>query len=247
MKEIPILFSTPMVQAILEGRKTQTRRAAAVPYGDHHGTDIMDWHLSKHPHFEYGKWWYNVQSDVDSYNTFELKAKYGRPGDLLWVRETWGIGSRPNPFEGSIDGIEFKADAKYLDDIELLPLYTPEGFDFEKYERAGWRPSIHMPKAAARIWLQVTDVRVERLQDISEEDAIAEGSRPRSHSCGGFGYYEAGGDIQDCICQKWDREPKVMGFFDLWSEINGKDSLDANPWVWAISFKVLSTTGRPNV
>lgn len=231
MKEIPILFSTPMVQAILEGGKSQTRRIAAVPVGDHHGIDIMDWGLSEHPYQENGKWLYNVQSDVDDYNTFELKPKYGQPGDLLWVRETWGVGSRPDPFEGSVDGIEFKADSQFIDDIESLPLHQFEDFDYGNYDKNGWRPSIHMPKNIARIWLQVTDVRVERLQDISTADIEKEGiSFDQLKGC------------DPCI-------PASVHFHqewkNLWVKINGPESWQANPFVWCISFEILSTTGKP--
>lgn len=183
----------------------------------------------------------------DSVLHTSIPCGYGRPGSWLWVRETWGVGSRPDPFDGSVDGIEFKADAKFIDDVELLPLHRHENFDYGNYDKSGWRPSIHMPKAISRIWLQVTDVRVERLQDISEEDAVAEGSTPRSHRCGGFGYYEAGGDIHDCVCQSWERDASVMGFKDLWCEINSADSWQVNPWVWVVTFNLLSTTGKPDL
>lgn len=237
MKEIPLLYSTPMVQAILQGRKTMTRRLAAVPVGDHHGIDIMDWHLSKHPYQEDGKWLYRVQSEVDDSDTFDLKPKYGKPGDFIWVRETWGVGCRPDPFQGWVDGIEYKADEKYIDDIESLPLHLYEGFDYSKYEGGGWRPSIHMPKAIARIWLRVTDVKVERLQDISEDDAIAEGVEKIND--GAFPYKHYGGSTASCADAK-------TSFRTLWLEINGDESWDLNPFVWVISFEVLSTTGKPS-
>lgn len=244
-----------MVQAILDGRKTQTRRIAAVPVGDHHGTDIMDWHLSKHPYQENGKWLYSVQTDVDDHATFELKPKYGQSGDLLWVRETWGVGSRPDPFQGSVEGIEFKADGKYIDDIESLPLHFYDDFEFGNYDKSGWRPSIHMPKAISRIWLQATDVRVERLQGITEQDAIAEGVKPA--------HCESNENCPSLLCKSgctaigewWNYlDPNGEGFpaytakesFEtLWQSINGTDSWAANPWVWVISFKVLNTTGMP--
>lgn len=247
MKEIPILFSTPMVQAILEGRKSQTRRIAAVPVGDHHGIDIMNWGLSKHPYQENGKWLYNVQSDVDDHNTFELKPKYGQPGDLLWVRETWGVGSRPDPFEGSVDGIEFKADSRFIDNIESLPLHQFEDFDYGNYDKSGWRPSIHMPKSIARIWLQVTDIRVERLQDISEEDAKAEGVEwrimgPEYKHLEGERLYKDYLNPDQTECGPIYAKDS---FCYLWQSINGPESWQVNPWVWCISFKILSTTGKP--
>ena len=213
MKEIPILFSTPMVQAILAGRKKQTRRVAAVPVHDHYGTDIMDWGLSKHPYKKDGKWLYNVQSDVDSYNTFELKAKYGQPGDLLWVRETW----RGIEQDYGLPRYEYKA----TESINLTDK---------------WKPSIHMPKEAARIWLQVTDIRVERLHDITEDDAIAEGVEKLGDFV--FPYKHYASNTASCVDAK-------TSFRTLWQEINGDESWEANPWLWVISFKVLSTTGKP--
>lgn len=222
MKEIPILFSTPMVQAILTGRKTQTRRLAEVPVHDHYGTDIMDWGLSKHPYQKEGKWLYNVQSDVDSCNTFELKAKYGQSGDLMWVRETW------------------RYEMGYIGE---WPHQEPVGYvykaDEDQYE-GKYRPSIHMPKEAARIWLQVTDVRIERLRDISEHGAIAEGveKRPGTGRSTQFDYKHYAYELS------YDVDAKVS-FRTLWEKINGADSWQANPWVWVISFKVLSITGKP--
>lgn len=250
IKEIPILFSTSMVQALLEGRKMQTRRLVKWP-------EVPEWH---HPDYDPctmvkpngGVWWphfrrfgFNGKRPIDE--TGAVKCPYGQPGDILWVRETWGVGCRPDPFQGSIDGIEFKADGKYIDDIESLPLHFYDDFDYGNYDKSGWRPSIHMPKSIARIWLQVTDVRVERLQDISEDDAQAEGTTPRRHRCGGFGFYEAGGDVHECVCQSWEGDADVMGFKDLWCEINGAESWQANPWTWVISFNVLSTTGKPEL
>jgi len=238
MKEIPILFSTPMVQAIMAGRKTMTRRIAAVPVGDHHGTDIMDWGLSKHPYQNDNMWLYNIQTDVDDYATIELKAKYGKCDDLLWVRETWGVGSRPDPFVGGVDGFEFKADEMMIDEKEYLPIYPCDDFDFGNYDKNGWRPSIHMPKVAARIWLQVTDVRVERLNDIIEADAIAEGVEKIDYSPFPWKYY--GSEYAGCSDAR-------TSFQSLWQLINGDESWEANPWVWVVSYKVLSTTGKPSL
>lgn len=239
-----MLFSTPMVQAIIEGRKTQTRRIAAVPVGDHHCIDIMDWGLSEHPHQKDGKWLYSVQSDVDDHDTFELKPKYGQPGDLIWVRETWGVGSRPDPFVGSVDGFEYKADEMLIDEVENLPIYPCEAFDFGNYDKKGWRPSIHMPKIAARIWLQVTNIRVERLQYITEEDAKAEGVEPVPSFNSGEGVYP-GQKYKNYLPNGYTEVLAKHSFESLWISINGPESWQANPWVWCVGFKILSTTGRP--
>ena len=237
MKEIPILFSTAMVQAILQGRKTQTRRIVKTKFFP--ASEIASIHKDGS-----GKGWIAWSPlPVSSEKTKELypgedgfKCPYGIEGDILWVRECW----RPD-----IAGAECDSYCEYIKygaDGGRLAIKWVKDYDDFRY-----RPGIHMNKEYARIWLQVTDVRVERLQDITEEDTIAEGVEPRSHRCGGFGSYEAGGYIHDCICQKWDRTPAGMGFMDLWKDINGPESWEANPFCWVISFKVLSTTGKPDL
>lgn len=255
MKEIPILFSTPMVQAILEGRKSQTRRlfkCNRLP-----AEDIA----SVHPDGA-GKGWIAWAGRAVSAEETRIAypgeqgfdCPYGKPGDVLWVRETWGVGSRPDPFQGSVEGIEFKADGKYIDGIESLPLHFYDDLGFGNYDKSGWRSSIHMPKAISRIWLQVTDIHVERLQDISEEDAKAEGVQPNctgvencpSQYCQRMGcqstgeYYHYLRDLDD-----FPAFSAKESFESLWQSINGPESWEANPWVWVISFKALSTTGKP--
>ena len=226
MKERPILFSTEMVKAILEGRKTQTRRI-----------------VRKQPHGA-GEWVRQLASwlfpNVNPY--IKLKCPYGQPGDRLWVRETWRIvGWRDGePFD-----IEFKDGGKkrdvYLNEsraedyaIECTDqclaagLKTDNDDNFIRPEGGyptKWRPSIFMPREASRILLGVVDVRVERLRDITEEDVIAEGiSLPN--------YAELA--IKDVQYP----EPSVI-YADLWESINGKGSWDKNPWVWVITFKSL--------
>jgi hypothetical protein len=178
MKEYPILFSTPMVQAILEGRKTQTRRVI----------QPQPKVINKHD-FKWKNLCYSGMTEIHG-GTFRLQNPYGWPGDLLWVRETFQI-IPPN-------SIFYKADK-------------------ENKVKKGWKPSIHMPKEAARIWLQIKDVRVERLQQISYADAKAEGVE------------------------------YPHNFYDLWLKINGPLSWDANPWVWVVEFEVVSTTGKPEM
>jgi hypothetical protein len=209
-REKPIIFSTPMVRAILEGRKTQTRR------------------IAKEPCQEYLKNASGMAVVLDgvAYNysfVEELgKCPYGKPGDRLWVRETWGAGSRPDPFEGSVEGIEYRADEAYLDAAEDLPLNqgdVPDGVELCDYIGKGWKPSIHMPRWASRILLEITDIRVERLQSISDDDAKAEGwPGPETE----LGYPMA---------------KPVNWFNDLWVKINGPDSWNLNTWVWVISFR----------
>lgn len=145
-----------------------------------------------------------IESDIDKQfhelwkggvSEYLIKCPYGQPGDLLWVRETWA------QVKGS-DKIHFKADFK-----------NPQNYK-------GWKPSIHLKKEAARIWLQIEEINVERLRDIKSHDAMCEGM------------IENG-------------EPFVPRFYDLWIKINGQQSFDLNPWVWVIKFKVISKTGKP--
>jgi len=212
-KEIPILFSTPMVQAILDGRKTETRRVMKPQPFVYKNTLCVDS-------------WNNYASDIeDDYKTY--KCPYGKPGDVLYVREQFNYLKDAKEPE-QITTI-YKADAHkaiHPDDIQLLK----------------WKPSIHMPKAAARIWLQVEEIKVERLQDITEKGAKAEGII--DYEDGTYkNYFTQKGlreqDGVDCILAKGS-------FQSLWCSINGLESWDANPWVWVVKFKVLSTTGKPN-
>ena len=155
----------------------------------------------------------------------ESDCPYGTVGDRLWVREAFReLGSYQKvdgklPWRGSPEICVYKADAPY---------------------DGPFRPSIHMPRWASRITLEITEVRVERLQSISEEDAKAEGVQERSHTCGGFGYYESGGETWECECMGWNHSPHVMEFVDLWNFINGKKHPWAeNPWVWVLGFEVV--------
>lgn len=225
MKEIGMLFKAPMVRALLEGRKTQTRRIAKPV---------------RHPDLG------NVYSpgalvlEHEPQHVINRACPYGQPGDRIYVRETWNwfdpqaipaerAGQRA-PFTGCQGSGQIPWVAAYAADG---PLPYP-GY----YDKEHWRPSIHMPKWAARIWLEVTGVRVERLQDISNEDAIAEGVNRISHGREGD-YYSA---IRNEQHQKNWTYPDDA-FRELWESTGGDWA--ANPWVWVVDFKVLSTTGRP--
>jgi hypothetical protein len=210
MKERPILFSAPMVRAILEGRKTQTRRVLKLPLKDRDfGCELAG-------------------NEIGPAEAMRL-CPYGAPGERLWVRETWGVGCRPCPREGARDGLEYRADMAYLDGPnDLLPLYSdaepPDGFEWDSV-RDGWHPSIHMPRWVSRINLEVTGVRVERLQDISENDCIAEGAEAVED---GELMPDGSGGIE------WSHR---LGYMDLWRSINGTEAWAANPWVWVVEFK----------
>lgn len=216
-KEIPLLFSTPMVQAIVDGRKTQTRRVIKnihpeckyLPDCNGPGVSFMEPKYFTKPKDEQ---WVSI-----------AQCPYGKPGDLLWVREKH---KRLVNCETS----EFAFWSYYAD--------SPEGFH-KKYPYK-WKPSIHMPKDAARIWLEVTDVRVERLHDISEADAKAEGA-PDTLKVDDFKLLKGLGNWP--IPKPFHQHQ--FGFLALWCKINGCPSWLQNPWVWVVSFKVLSTTGKP--
>ncbi len=216
-KERPILFSTPMVQAILEGRKTMTRRVVKKLALEWLGPDMFT------PEFV-----------ADSENKL---CPYGIPGDIIWVRET-----------------HFKNGDEYI--------YLADGTCCEQFEQCEcsevgkpkWKPSIHMPKEAARLWLETTDIRVERLHDITDADIIAEGVQyPVNNGAPVFklGVENSAADFMPKGFMTKDATPITehdllfAHWAELWCSINGRESWDANPWLWVISFNVLSTTGKP--
>lgn len=212
MAERPIIFSSAMVRAILEGRKTQTRRmlkdhgllARYEPTGE-----VVDYYGT-------GKTCGARLKDT----TYVIPCGYV-PGDVLWVRETWcdPIGERE---------LVYRADQRPVDDAEEL-----------RMRRAGiksdapWRSPIHMPREFSRITLRVTDVRVQRLQDISEEDAVAEGIRLMRDGGGTWVGREGPGPM----VTPWPTAREA--FSDLWDTINAKRGhpWESNPWVVAISFE----------
>ncbi len=199
MKEYPILFNTEMVQAILEGRKTQTRRMVK-PQPDFFCVGFP----CRFTEF---------MQAMSPPKSEAIKCPFGQPGDRLWVRETTVRNNNSNTYWPVADGYVKTAD----------------------YEKT--IPSIHMPKAAARIWLEIEEVKVERLIDITQEDAINEGIAIIEPDEAFFDY-EFNGKNGSFASAKGS-------FMSLWCKINGNRSWDANPWVWVIKFKVLSTTGKP--
>jgi hypothetical protein len=155
----------------------------------------------------------------------EVNCPYGKPGDQLWVRETW---TKLVPEHFITSQFVYKADC-CLDSEEARLDYIKAGYPYK------WKPSIQ--KAAARIWLEITDIRVERLQDISSDDAMSEGINKKF-------YYEQGISTPESMEEFWAKGYYQEGFKMLWKSINGNDSWNQNPWVWVVSFKVLSTTGK---
>lgn len=214
MRELPILFSAPMVLAILEGRKTVTRRVVkAAPTGV--GSYVLGVHQ--------GVW--GIHEHIDALEAFRARCPYGQPGDRMWVRETWRTDSGLDMQKPS----SFCAwPVKYVADNSTRTCGALFGNTNGKT-----RVSIHMPRWASRITLDVTSVRVERLQEITEEQAIAEGiERDETHP----ELWKRGPLRRDIRLTPWTGFPK-LAFQALWEGINGTGSWDANPWVWVVSFK----------
>lgn len=205
-KETGLMFKAPLVNAILEGRKTQTRRVMKPQLEQCDW--FPSWYLPTGP--EEGIFWPNGK------NKILTLSPYGQPGDLIYVRETWQHGNYPlGPYE---EGAPVYYRADFLDD--------PDGPDGEKSPQGkyrDWQPSIHMPKSAARIWLEITGVRIEQLKNISQADAIAEGAPPSHPSIDQismeFGYSD--------FSRSW--------FAQTWESTGA--SWAANPWVWVYEFK----------
>ena len=190
MKERPILFNGAMARAILSGAKTQTRRVVKARADKDMGPRCV-----LQPH--------EIAGEVNggSYRN----SPYGQPGDWLWVRETWARDDEDDALMYRADvGRDMNADAWEQGRLEGVPRYK-------------WRPSIHMPRWASRITLEITEVRVDRLHDISEADAGAEGVSAK-HTA----------DADYTAREKYSV---------LWEQINGAGSWDANPWVWVVSFR----------
>lgn len=198
----PILFNAEMVRAILDGRKTCTRRLVKFLPGEN------------------SQWTGYIKDGLMLYNGRNepciRKAPYPL-GDILYVRETW---------------MDYAGLTMYKADCDK---YKLESLNFAGF---GWHPSIHMPKEAARIWLKVADVRVERLQEITEEQACMEGTDPWDEAC-----YENNGWHPTLSDPDSGGNPNMIdGFHKLWDSTIKKNDLDryswnANPWVWVIEFE----------
>lgn len=215
VKERPILFSAPMVKAILEGRKTVTRRMVTKYNSSFEGT--------------FGGWpslnFSNAHSDGDTYlqylhvpnpewgTTHRVFPKYD-PKDILWVRETWAYVA----FAGEDNGYVYRATDP----------------DWETMEGWKWKPSIFMPRAACRLRLEIQSITVERLQDITEEDAVREGAPMYVPGHGVITQSDINSDPGYLNFINYR-----MGFEHLWFSINGYESWNANPWIWRIEFKKL--------
>lgn len=217
MKERPILFSAPMVRAILDGTKTQTRRI--VP------NKILD------AYYSYDEYCNNVMPrDVPCTRSYERDyfrdmCKYGLVGDRLWVRESFYYDyneklSTIKPDNFDVNGLYYRADGSCCEQIAECAC--------AEVGPPRWTPSIHMPRWVSRINLEITNIRVERLNDVSQEDARSEGIT--DGGCINCGVKEP------CNCQ-FPMPDARDSFIQLWESINGELSWFKNPWVWVVEFK----------
>ncbi|WP_447988304.1 hypothetical protein [Achromobacter spanius] len=214
VEERPILFNGPMVRAILAGNKAQTRRTRGLEY-------------FSRPENDPNGWWCARVADGHAYMVYKqspheraVRCPYGQTGDRLWVRETWQHANYPfGPYQ---DHTPVLYRANYLDDA-----HGPDGELSAEGRYREWRPSIHMPRTACRLVLEITAVRVKRLQAIGDSDALAEGVGLNASSVGVVMTTPTGESM-----------PRLM-FRALWEQINGADAWDANPWVWVVEFRVL--------
>ncbi|VTN06270.1 Uncharacterised protein [Raoultella ornithinolytica] len=213
MTERGMIFNAEMVRAILDGRKTQTRRPVKFPVHDKSlGCELAGNELA---------------GEISAGNY--LNSTLGKPGDRIWVRETWGVVSHELDEDGQIQPWTPDRPATAIHEMPFgngyysgHAIYAADGDftwgDDDGYEdgRSCWKPSIHMPRAASRILLEITDVRVERLKNISDGDALREGCSTVDMKSG------------DCVADMFAR---------LWASIYGEESWQANPWIWVIEFK----------
>lgn len=213
MKERGMIFNSEMVRAILSNRKTQTRRIMKVqPESNQLGLLLI---TDSTKRSDIGKYhWAESNATGNHVRSKLFSCPFGAVGDRIWVRETWSsdfANYYPN------DRVWYAADNNRRLDIEVVDgvrgIYSPES---DVHVPFRWQPSIHMPRWASRILLEITNVRVERLKSISDGDAIREGCSTADMMSG------------DCVADVFAR---------LWASIYGSDSWNANPWVWVIEFE----------
>jgi hypothetical protein len=217
MKARPILFNSEMVRAILEDRKTQTRRVLTVPWrGNTRALPYEPYWVEEDGRLlfcdEYGEY-----HDVEK----TILSPFGQKGDRLWVRETWDFRDWRDTMHANRVNVAYAADGEQRL-LDAPPTWNPEIYNYER-----WRPSIHMPRWASRITLEITGVRVERLQSISEDDARAEGVDFAKHA-----------DLDPLAGGLIGPVAARVAFSLLWDSINGKrHPWSSNPWAWVIEFR----------
>lgn len=232
VKERPILFSAPMVRALLDGTKTQTRRVVK-PEGAHHLFQFRGTTAAAGADEPTGEWGWCGSSHVVNKH---IRCPYGMPGDLLWVRETYfafgrwetRYSAKKGRDEWHFVDMTLECGKSYLYDADH-PRPQPLAGKRDGGVTPKWwkRPAIFMPRAACRIELEETGVRVERLQDISEADARAEGARECDPVSG----------REVLLAGASQRGSFVLHYRDIWEQINGPNSWAANPFVWVVEFR----------
>ncbi len=225
MKERGMIFNGEMTRAILDGRKTQTRRPVKFPVHDKNlGCELAGNELA---------------GELSAGNY--LNSAFGKPGDRIWVRETWQAIHDYCDENGHVDERRYARSIPRHRGNYWHPVYEEAWGNESREDREfPWRPSIHMPRWASRILLEITDVRVERLNAISPEDAESEGLECTNFT--GFGdepglpSYPEPDVYFDPLKKQWKEYPPEA-FAGLWESIYGEGSWQANPWVWVIEFK----------
>lgn len=207
------LFNTEMVRAIMDGRKSRTSRPVKGVNGEYEATADRDSELP-------GYYCFTKRVNYHGSSSIYVKPKY-QVGDYFYVRETWGIGTRPCPHEGWVDGIEYRADVKYLEENDDLILHKPIEEFMPKdsclmdYASNGWHPNIHMPKWAARTFCRVTGVKVQRVRHLNAFDILKEGW-PKDDAMHPFSWWE-----------------------NTWTSIYGQESWDRNDWIFVYEFELV--------
>jgi len=222
MNTKPILFSTDMVRALLDGRKTQTRRVNGFEIINQRPNDFTFKGFVSQDRILHAVFW-DHRNDVQVL----VKCPFGRPGDLLWVREMWSIYIPEPPSSGCPLGDVWVPEKR--SDLPRPSEFGPDDYAISYFADHAdsdeiCYPSIFMPRWASRLTLRITNVRVERVQDIGEEDAYKEGAP-----------HEPGiGLTEPRLCYR-------NGFLTLWNSINAKRGFGSktNPWVWVIDFEVI--------
>lgn len=240
-KEHPILFKPEMVRAILEGRKTMTRRVVKPqPENVEYCCTCI-----KVKHFYIPKNPKPLSKYEPTHKVLTIKCPYGQIGDHLWVREAWGIYQRSDcmPSGKPYDGAYIY---RATDTIPDIP-------DYAIVKKFKWHPSIHMPRKFSRVTLEITDIKVERIQDITEEDAIKEGIEGEEYDqtivLKDYSNKDSKNKFDGQWFQSWSEdlgnyidEDEIckISFHTLWDSLNGKKyPWASNPWVWCLEFKKL--------
>lgn len=280
--ETGLICQPDMAAAIYQDRKTETRRMNGLDLINEAPEEFEVVQYSSDEHYikdlglkpgYYALWKCTNPSKIEWWYSL---STYGKPGDLLYVRENFKLGSwredgrmafdyMASPEltnthwcrftdEEDPDGEKFEVLIEKAADILTsrgIPTDENGHFHWEPGKSSlPWKPSIHMPKIASRIWMMIEEVRVERVQDIREEDAIAEGIEPATdHLSGLFRDYTGNKTYShgDLALHRTVWVSAKTSFQSLWTSINGEASWKSNPWVWVVKFRLLSKTGRPSL